>query len=254
MGEAPAAERAVTLLRHLARQARPVTAASIARDLAMPRSSAYRLLTTLEAARFVTHFPEEQRWGLGVGAFELGSAYLRQEPLERLARPLVHRLAHDSGAAAHLGVLDGRDVLYLVKDQPEWTPPLVTEVGVRLPAHLTASGRSLLATMSAAQVHALFPPGRPLPTRTGTGPTSPAMLRRVLTATRRRGHGEEDGEVVEGVASVAVAAHDHEGRGVAAMTLVFPREAHDAATRQLLADAAADAAGELTRRLRGRAG
>jgi DNA-binding IclR family transcriptional regulator len=83
VADAPAAERAVAVLRHLARQARPVSAGAIARDLGIPRSSAYRVLDTLAVARFVTHFPEEQRWGLGVGAFELGSAYLRQEPLER---------------------------------------------------------------------------------------------------------------------------------------------------------------------------
>jgi DNA-binding IclR family transcriptional regulator len=143
-------------------------------------------------------------------------------------------------------------VLYLVKDQPEWTPPLVTEVGVRLPAHLTASGRALLATLSAAQVHALFPPGRPLATRTGAGPTSPATLRRRLAATRRRGHGEEDGEVVDGIASVAVAARDHDGRGVAAVTLVFRRDDHDAATRRSLVAAATATANTLTQRLHGR--
>lgn len=253
MGDTPAAERAVAVLRFLARQARPVTAAAIAREVGMPRSSAYRVLGTLEQARFVTHLPEERRWGLGVGAFELGSAYLRQEPLERLARPLVHRLAHDTGVAAHLGVLDGRDVLYLVKDQPEWTPPLVTEVGVRLPAHLTASGRCLLAALPAAQVHALFPPGRALATRTGTGPTSPAALRRLLATTRQRGHGVEDGEVVEGVAALAVAARDHDDRATAAVTLVFRSDDHAGHDRARLVAAAHQVATELTRRLGGRA-
>lgn len=252
MSEVPGAERALAVLRHLGRQARPVSAGAIARDLDLPRSSTYRVLATLEAARFVTHYPDEQRWGLGVGAFELGSAYLRQEPLERLARPLIHRLAHDVGVATHLGVLDGREVLYLVKDQPDWTRPLLTAVGVRLPAHLTASGRCLLATMDAAQVHALFPPGRSLPTRTGRGPGSPAELRRLLTTTRRRGHGAEDGEVADGVSSVAVAAHDHDGRGIAAVTLVFLSDAYDTAARALLVAAASEAAATLTTRLGGR--
>jgi DNA-binding IclR family transcriptional regulator len=124
----PAAERTVAVLRHLAAAARPVSAGALARDLGMPRSSTYRLLATLEAARFVVHLPDEQRWTLGVGAFELGAAYLRAQPLERLARPLLHRLAHDTGVAAHLGVLDGRDVLYLVKEQPPRPHPLVTAV------------------------------------------------------------------------------------------------------------------------------
>jgi hypothetical protein len=88
---------------------------------------------------------EERRYGLGVAAFEVGSAYLRQDGLERLARPLLRELVDAVGGTAHLGVLDGRDVLYLGKEQGAEPAVLVTEVGVRLPAHLTASGRALLA-------------------------------------------------------------------------------------------------------------
>ncbi|MFT5223480.1 MAG: DNA-binding IclR family transcriptional regulator, partial [Glaciecola sp.] len=97
MAQVPAAQRTVAILRHLAEHARPVSAAALARDLGLPRSSTYHLLTALAEARFVTHLPEEGRWALGVGAFELGQAYLRERPLERLARPLLHRLAHDTG-------------------------------------------------------------------------------------------------------------------------------------------------------------
>ncbi|MFP5310093.1 MAG: IclR family transcriptional regulator [Actinomycetes bacterium] len=245
----PAAERTVAVLRHLAAAARPVSAGALARDLGLPRSSTYRLLATLEAARFVVHLPEEQRWTLGVGAFELGAAYLRAQPLERLARPLLHRLAHDTGVAAHLGVLDGRDVLYLVKEQPPHPHPLVTEVGVRLPAHLTASGRAILAALSPAQLHALLPPGTDLSTRTGLGPTSPRALRRRLDEVRTTGHATEDGEVVADVRALAVAVHDATGRPLAAVTLVghlplAELEAH--------APAVGATAGELTRRLGGR--
>lgn len=248
MAQVPAAERTIAVLRHLAAQARPVTAVSVARALELPRSSTYHLLAALAEARFVVHLPEERRWALGVGAFELGQAYLRAQPLERLARPLLHRLAHDTHTSSHLAILDGRDVVYLATERPPQTPVLVVDVGVRLPAHLTASGRCLLAAMPAAQVHALFPPGRSLPTRTGRGPTSPSQLRRVLATTRRRGHGVEEDEVVDGVASVAVAARDHDDRAVAAVTLVLPSDA----SRDGLVEAAHATAEALSRRLRGR--
>lgn len=58
MAQVPAAERTMAVLRHFATQARPVAAAAIARDLGLPRSSTYHLLTTLAGARFVTHYPE----------------------------------------------------------------------------------------------------------------------------------------------------------------------------------------------------
>lgn len=252
MPQVPAAERTIAVLRHLAGQPRPVTAASIAQALDLPRSSTYHLLTTLEAARFVTHLPEERRWALGVGAFELGQAYLRDKPLERLARPLLHRLAHDTRISAHLAILDGRDVVYLVTERPQQTVPLVVDVGVRLPAHLTASGRALLAEQSSAQVHALFPDRASLATRTSVGgPTSPSALRTILASVRRDGVGREDGEIDPRLASVAVAAHDHAGRGVAAVTLTFPSADHDDGARSALATTARATADALTTRLGG---
>lgn len=249
MAQVPAAARTLAVLRYLAQQPRPATAAAIARDLGLPRSSTYHLLDVLAAEAFVTHLPEERRWALGVGAFELGSAYLRRDPLERLARPLLHRLAHDTAIAAHLAILDGRDIVYLVTERPPLTVPLVVDVGVRLPAHLTASGRALLAEQTRAQIHASFPSRAALPLRTGVGPTTPAELRRILERVRADGYGSEDGEIDPTLASVAVAARDHAGRAVAAVTLTFPASDHDPPRRAELAARAGDTAARLSGRL-----
>lgn len=251
MGQVPAAERTIAILQHLAAQSRPVAAAAIARELELPRSSTYHLLTTLAEARFVTHLPEERTWALGPGAFELGHAYLHARPLARLARPVLHRLAHDTGVPAHLAVLDGRDVVYLVTERPPQTPPLVVEVGVRLPAHLTASGRALLAEQPPAQVRASFPDRASLTRRTAVGPRTPTELRRVLDRVRREGTGIEDGEVDPRLASVAVVARDHAGRAEAAVTLTFAAAEHDATARSGLVASARSAAALLTERLGG---
>src|SRR5690606_8885111 len=88
----PAADQALRILRLLARRPGPMPAAAIATELGLPRSSTYHLLAVLGGQGFVTHLPEERAYGLGVTAFEVGSAYLRQDPLERLARPLLSRL------------------------------------------------------------------------------------------------------------------------------------------------------------------
>ena len=94
---------------------------------------------------FVVHLPEEHRYGLGVAAFEVGSGYSRQEPLQRISRRLLADLVDRTGQTAHLAVLHGRDVLYVVEERAPGRLPLVTDVGVRLPAHLTASGRAILS-------------------------------------------------------------------------------------------------------------
>lgn len=250
MSQVPAAERTIAVLRHLAQHARPVTATAIARDLRLPRSSTYHLLHALAAGRFVTYLPEERRWALGVGALELGSAYQRQAPLERLARPLLHRLAHDTAVSAHLAVLDGRDVVYVLTERAPGTIPLVVDVGVRLPAHLTASGRALLAGQTRAQVHATFSPRDALPLRTGIGPVNQAELLQILRTVNDRGVAVEDGEIDVTLSSVAVAARDHAGRTAAAVTLTFASTDHDEARRERLAGHARTAAAHLTDRLR----
>ena len=71
---------------------------------------------------------------------------------------------------AHLAVLHGRDVLYVVEERAAGRPPLVTDVGVRLPAHLTASGLAMLAALPPAQVRALFPSRAAFVQRHGIGP------------------------------------------------------------------------------------
>lgn len=251
MSQVPAARRALALLRLLASSAQPLEASAIARSLELPRSSTYHLLTEMAADGFVTYLPEERRWGLGVAAFEIGSAYLRQGPLERLARPLLHRLVDRTGEIAQLGVLHGAETLYLLKEAPPHHPTLVTDVGVRLPAQLTASGRSMLAHLPGPQVRALFP-GR-FVDRTGLGPRSLTELRRLLAADVRRGWSVEDGNVTEGFASIAACCFDHTGRPAAAITVTFRRDARPEESWPALADQVRTTAADLTRRLSGHA-
>lgn len=222
--DVPALRRGLAVLRLLAGKAGPVTAATVSRDLGLPRSTTYHLLAELVTAGFVTHLPEERRYGLGLAAFELGSAYLRHDPLERLARPVLARLITRTGCAAHLGVLHGRETLYLLREQPAHAWTLVTDVGVRLPAHLPASGRAMLAHLPAAQVRALFPDRAAFVDRTGRGPTHLPALRRVLAVERRRGWAVEDGYVTAGFASVAAAVFDHTGHPIAAISSTFRHE------------------------------
>lgn len=222
MSNIPAVRRAIGLLRALAAHPGPVPAAVLARDLGLPRSTVYHLLTVLAGEGFVVHLPEARAYGLGVGAFELGTAYLRNDPLERLARPLLRQLVERTGHTVHLGVLHGRETLYLVKEQPDHAAPVVTDVGVRLPAHLTASGRSMLAALPRAQVRALFPNRDAFVDRTGFGPRTPSELRELLAFERARGWSEEDGHVTSGIASVAACVFDYGRRPAAAISCTFP--------------------------------
>lgn len=224
MSNAPAAGHAVDLLTLLAAHPEPMPAAAIARDLGLPRSTTYHLLTVLVDRGFVVHVPEDRRYGLGPAAYELGSAYQRQAPLQRVSRAALTRLAERTTHNAHLAVLHGRDVLYVVEERAPGRPLLVTDVGVRLPAALTASGLAMLAALPGRQITALYPDGNALVQRDGRGFTSVTALRRELAATRQRGYATEAGTVTPGLASVAHAVLDHTGHPVAGVAATFPAE------------------------------
>ncbi len=247
----PAARHALAILTFLASRPGPAGAAAIARALPLPRSTTYHLLAELQAAGFVVHLPEERAYGLGVAAFEVGSAYLRHDPLERLARPLLVRLVEQTQQTVQLGILQGNETVYLLKEQPRAPLTLITDIGVRLPAHLTASGRAMLAHLPAAQVRALYPGPTAFTTRTGRGPTSLRELRELVRIERQRGYCEEDGFVTVGYASVAACVFDHGSRPTAAIAVTFADDV-DAGLRARLASAAISAAGALTTRISGR--
>ncbi|MGZ4470126.1 MAG: IclR family transcriptional regulator [Nocardioidaceae bacterium] len=249
MSQVPAATRAMRVLRFLAAQPDPVTLDRLAAAVGIPRSTAYHLVNAMIDEGFVAHLPEEHRYGLGVAAFEVGSGYARQAPLQRIARrPLAH-LVDTVGHSAHLAVPHGRDVLYVLEERAPGRPPLVTDVGVRLPAHLTASGRAVLAALPAAQVRALYPDRAAFVDRHGLGPTSLSALRALLAETRQRGYAVEEGEVTPGFASVAAPVLDHNGHPVAGVAVTFPADDPPDLRRTTSATQATAAA--LTRRLGG---
>ena len=251
MSDVPAARQVLRILGYLSRQPRPVPASAIARDLGLPRSTTYHLLSELMAAGFVVHLADDRRYGLGVSAYELGTGYVRQAPLQRLARVPLSQLTDQTGHSSHLAVMHGNQVLYVIEERAPGRAPLVTDVGVRLPAQLTASGRAMLAALPAPNVRALFPSAGSFVQRTERGPSTLRDLRALLSEVKRRGYATEDGDVTPGLRSVAAAVLDHAGHPEAGVAVTFPAAEVDDADVARIASLVVAAAGEIGRRIRG---
>lgn len=253
MPQMPAARSTMAVLRYLARRSGPVRASTIARDLGLPRSSAYQLLGVMLDEGFLVHYPEDRAYGLSTLVSEIGSSALRTARLAQLAGPLMERLvaAVSLPAVAHLAVLSGSDVSYAARVQGFRAPTTVSGIGVRLPAHLTATGRAMLSGLPHAQVRALYAHSADLPLRTGSGPGSLAELDRLLELGRVRGWSREDGDIQSDYSSVAASALDHNDYPVAAIGLTFRATAVDRTDWLPLGDAVRGAANALTARLRG---
>jgi DNA-binding IclR family transcriptional regulator len=245
MPRIPAARNTLAVLRYLAARSGPVRASTLARDLGMPRSSVYQLIRVMMEEGFVVHYPEDRAYGLSALVVEIGSASLQTERLGRLAQPLMERLVAESPVpvVAHLAVLTGADVTYVGKVQGARAPTTVSSIGVRLPAHLTATGRAMLAQLPAGQVRALYPTRESLIRRVGPGPSTLAELDHILFVTRERGWAIELGDVMTDYASVGAAALDRKGYPIAGVGITFrsgiPDDAADALSAAVVATAAA---------------
>lgn len=253
MPRIPAARNTLAVLTYLASRSGPVRASTLARDLGLPRSSVYQLIAVMMDEGFVVHYPEDEAYGLSSLVAEIGTASLRSERLSRLARPIMERLVASAPTpvVAHLAVLGGSDVIYAARIQGFRAPTTVSSVGVRLPAHLTATGRAMLALLPPTQVRALFPSRDRLITRSGTGPTTLGELDALLAETRARGWGVEVGDVTAEYGSVAASSRDRNDYPVAAIGITFRVDADP--DWSALGEQTVSAADALTARLTGRA-
>lgn len=235
----PAAENILRILTHLSVQRGPVGAQEIARSLELPRSTVYHLLNVALHQGFVLHYPEESKYGLGPQSAELSSAYVRQEPIVRLAAPLLARMVDEARESGHLSTLYGHQTVYLLAERAIRRPPLVTSVGVRLMAHATASGRAMLSALTESQLDAVYASRLEVleqqttavagsdgsrPPEPDPGSSAMERLKRRLDEVRAAGYSVEHSEVAQGLDSVSAAVTDRHGWPVAAMTLTYSGE------------------------------
>lgn len=252
--DVPAARATLRIVTHLAHHSDPVPASTLARELELPRSTVYHLLRVLQDEGYVVHYPEARAYGLGALVAEIGGSVLSATRLARLGGPLLDRLVRASPVpvVAQLAVLAGGDVSYVGQVSAARAPTTVVRVGVRLPAHLTATGRAMLAALPAPQVRALFPHRDALITRRGVGPRSLPELDAILHRVRERGFAVEHGEITLDYSSVGAAARDRHGYPTAGFGVTYRTDVVDPAVEPALSEAVTATAAALTQRLSGR--
>jgi DNA-binding IclR family transcriptional regulator len=246
----PAADNTLRILTLLAARKTPMPASRIAEELGLPRTSIYDLLSVMEVNGFITHLPSEQRYGLGIDARKVSAAYSQEEPLSRIGRPLLALLADDTGKNAHLSILHGRDVRYLFEKPTKSQPSFISVAGLRLPSHLTATGRAILTAAPRAHVRALYPAAAFQTPQQATSPTIKYQtLSSALNLVNQRGYAAEYGRTIPGFGSIAVAVKDSHGWPTAAIAVTYIEENFPVTLQQALAKTVKTAAAELSRRI-----
>ena len=222
----PALERGLRMLGEFSRENRTLTAPELARRFKLPRSTVFRLLSTLENLGFIERTEGGREYRLGLAVLRLGFEYLAALPLNELGLPLLERLSQASRYPTNLVVRDGRSIVYVAKSSAPTPFTSSVHVGTRLPAHATVLGRILLEDLSLEELRELFPEDQ-LESYSSSTPRTVRQLYEMVQKDRQRGYVLEEAFFEARVSSVAAPVRDSSGRIVAALGATIPSSRFD---------------------------
>ena len=211
-------DRALTILEVLARVGE-AGVTEIAGELGVHKSTAFRLVTTLESHRLVEQTTERGRYRLGVGVLRLAGATTARLDLVQEARPVCRQLAADTGETVNIAVLSESSALYL--DQVAGSSALQPHnwVGQHIPLHATSNGKVLLSGLDDQSVTDVL---GTLSRYTPTTITKKVRLREELALVREQGYAVAVDELEEGLTAVAAPIRNAHGDVVASMSVSGP--------------------------------
>lgn len=210
-----AVDRALRVLEALAAAGpRGAALADLASALALNKTTIHRTLAALRHRGFAVQDPSG-RYALGASATRLAEDYFDEENLPALLHPALVALSRAVDELAHLGVLSGREVVYLDKVEPERAVRVWSAIGRRSPAVTTALGRAILAFRGTDRAA--------LPGYLAGVDVDEEHVWQVLEHARRRGYSTEDQENEAGISCVAVPLL-RSGTAVAAVSVTAPAE------------------------------
>jgi IclR family pca regulon transcriptional regulator len=209
-------ERGLAIIRVFNAERPSMTVSEIAQELGLTRAAVRRFLLTLGELGYV--YGKNNRFGLTPRVLELGYAYLSAMSFPDIALPRLEKLTAETGEASEASILDGGDVVYVVRVPGPALMTISVNIGARRPAYATAMGRALLANLPPADLDVYLDTYKLVPVLPQTI-TDVDALRAELNRVRAEGYALVDQELEEGLVAIAVPVRDRTGRVRAAINL-----------------------------------
>ena len=224
----------------------------LTRLLDLHKNNVFRLLATLQEEGYVEKNEETDRYRLGIACLELAHAFARNRSLPLMARPVLAELSRATGESAHLGVLAEFEVMHLDSEQGDRLVVTGSRIALRLPAHCTALGKTLLGCGEARQLEAYDQQVVSAGLRPFTDSTlvDREKLFAHLHMVGAQGYALDLEECEIGLCCAAAPIHDDRGRVVAAISVSGPSfRLEPDILEQRIVPAVVQAAEELSRSL-----
>lgn len=197
--------------------------ADAADELGVARSTAHRLLGALRQRGFVMQDKPNGPYRPGRALNEVGLAAIGRIDIRRVARPVLEELRESTQETASLLLLEGNEVRFIDCVESRRSVRVGSRIGIVLPAHCTAGGKSILATLSAAELERRYP-GRVLVQPTPESIGGWGQLEAELERVRQTGYARNVGEGEVGISAVGAALRTLDGTPLAAIAVAVPTQ------------------------------
>lgn len=216
-----AVQKAIAVLEAAVAGPRNLRLTELARETGLSRQSAHRILRQLEESGMVRHEPLHDSYFVGHRLKQLSLAALSAAQRSGVGHEILANLVSRVGESCNLGMLDGREVVYVDRVECDWPLRLQLQPGSHLPAHCSAIGKLLLAFLEPGACRRLLG-SAPLAGHTANTQTDPARLEQELERIRVEEVSLNDQEYMVGLLGIAVPVRDRAGRVVAGLAVHAP--------------------------------
>lgn len=238
-------ERVVCILDYLADKPRGEKLSVMARELGLNKSTAFGLVSSLQALDVLSQDEETGRYSLGVKLLRYGAAYQKNTDMISIAAPVLNRLAEEYHETAHMAVRLGEEAAYIAKAESAQSIRIASNVGGTMPLYCTAIGKVLLTAMTEEELrHYLETVCFTSFTRYTV--TDRAELLKELQEVREQGFAYDRCEREDGLVCIAAPVRDLHGKVVSAISISMPEDRFNRYQRKDLEKSVAAAARQIS--------
>ena len=213
--------RAFSILEEVARHREGIGLAELSKLVGLHNSTTFHLAKTMVSLGYMRQERDSKRYRVGRPLFALAASALDEIEMVNLATPILEDLSRESGESGHFAVRMGDSVVVIARTSGAGAFQLTDRVGVVRPAHCTALGKIILASLRPDQLKR-FLERVDLKPSTAKSITDPSALLREITEIRRNAIAFDDGEFNAEVRCVAVPVYNFTGEVIGALGISGP--------------------------------
>ncbi|MBR1121172.1 IclR family transcriptional regulator [Bradyrhizobium lablabi] len=213
--------RAFAILEEIARHREGIGLAELSKLVGLHNSTTFHLAKTMVSLGYIRQEKDSKRYRVGRPLFALAASALDEIEMVNLATPILEDLSRETGESGHFAVRMGDAVIVIARTSGSGAFQLTDRVGVVRPAHCTALGKIILASLRPDQLKRFLERVELKPS-TKKSITDPNALLREIAEVRRNAIAIDDGEFNPEVRCVAVPVYNFTGDVIGAMGISGP--------------------------------